>query len=140
MENPMTDSKTAPYAALLLRLALGVMFLAHGFTKLLVFTLPGTAGFFASVGFPGWLAYPVTFAEIIGGAFLILGILPRWVAAGLTLVLAGSSTVHFGNGWGFASPNGGWEYPVFLTVTAAALALLGDGAWALFPTRRLVKK
>src|SRR5437879_4362663 len=127
----MTDSKTAPYAALLLRFALGVMFLAHGFTKLLVFTLPGTARFFASVGFPGWLAYPVTFAEIVGGACLILGILPRWVAAGLTLVLAGASTVHFGNGWSFTNPNGGWEYPVFLAVTAAALALLGDGALAL---------
>ncbi|MCI1011346.1 DoxX family membrane protein, partial [Pseudomonas oryzihabitans] len=56
----MTD-RTSSYAPLLLRLALGAMFLAHGLTKLLVFTLPGTAGFFASVGFPGWLAYPVTF-------------------------------------------------------------------------------
>ncbi|MFC7094330.1 DoxX family protein [Jeongeupia naejangsanensis] len=127
----MIDQRTAPYAALLLRLALGVMFLAHGFTKLLVFTLPGTAQFFASVGFPGWLAYPTTFAEIGGGALLILGVMPRLVAVPLTLLLAGASTVHFGNGWSFSNPNGGWEYPVFLTVAAAVLALLGDGKLAL---------
>ena len=52
----MIDTRTAPYAALLLRIALGVMFLAHGLTKLLVFTLPGTAQFFAKIGFAGWLA------------------------------------------------------------------------------------
>lgn len=63
----MIDSRTAPYAVLLLRLALGVMYLAHGLTKLLVFTLPGTAQFFAKVGFAGWLAYPVTYFEIVGG-------------------------------------------------------------------------
>ena len=52
----MVETRTAPYAALLLRVALGVMFLAHGLTKLLVFTLPGTAQFFAKIGFAGWLA------------------------------------------------------------------------------------
>ena len=77
----MIDTRTAPYAALLLRVALGVMFLAHGLTKLLVFTLPGTAQFFAKIGFAGWLAYPVTFFEVAAGALLILGIVPRWVAA-----------------------------------------------------------
>ncbi|SMC19194.1 putative oxidoreductase [Andreprevotia lacus DSM 23236] len=119
----------------LMRTALGVMFLAHGLTKLLVFTLPGTAQFFASVGFPAWLAYPATFAEIIGGAMLLAGIMPRWVAGVLTVQLAAASTVHFGNGWAFGNQNGGWEYPVFLTVTAAAVALLGDGALTLVRSR-----
>ena len=59
-------------AAFVNRLALGAMFLAHGLLKVFVFTLPGTAGFFESVGFPGWTAYPVTLAEIAGGAALIL--------------------------------------------------------------------
>jgi putative oxidoreductase len=128
---------TAPYAALLLRLALGLMFLAHGLTKLLVFTPAGTAGFFQSVGFPGFLAYPVIAFEILGGLMLIVGILPRWVAALATVQLLAASSVHWGNGWQFAAPNGGgWEYPVFLAVSAAALALLGDGAYALWPTRR----
>jgi len=127
----MTDARTAPYAALLLRLALGVMFLAHGLTKLLVFTPAGTAKFFESIGFAGWMAYPVIAFEVLGGLMLILGIVPRWVAAVAVVQLFVASTVHFGNGWGFASPNGGWEYPIFLVFAAAALALLGDGAFAL---------
>ena len=60
----MIDTKTAPYAALLMRVALGVMFIAHGLLKVLVFTLPGTVGFFQSVGLPGFLAYVTTFAEM----------------------------------------------------------------------------
>ena len=132
----MIDTRTAPYAALLLRLALGVMYLAHGLTKLMVFTLPGTAKFFASVGFPGWLAYPVTAFEIVGGLFLIIGVLPRWVAAIAAVQLLAAASVHFGNGWGFASTGGGWEYPVFLAVAAAALALLGDGKFVLLGSQR----
>ncbi|KAF0815245.1 putative oxidoreductase CatD [Andreprevotia sp. IGB-42] len=124
-------SYTAPYGIFLLRAALGVMFAAHGLTKLLVFTLPGTAQFFASVGFPGWLAYPATFAEIFGGALLLLGVMPRWVAAMLAMQLAAASTVHFSNGWAFGNAGGGWEYPVFLTIAAVAVALLGDGVFTL---------
>ncbi|TAN26278.1 MAG: DoxX family protein [Castellaniella sp.] len=132
-----TVGNTAPYAALLLRLELGIMFLAHGLTKLLVFTPAGTVKFFASVGFPGFLAYPVMAFEIIGGAMLILGVLPRWVAGLAAVELLVASTVHWGNGWAFAAPDGGgWEYPVFLAVTAAALALLGDGVCALKPSLR----
>jgi putative oxidoreductase len=127
----MTNNRTFPYAALLLRLALGVMFLAHGFTKLLVFTPAGTAKFFASIGFAGWLAYPIIAFEIIAGIMLILGVLPRWVAAIAAVQLFVASTVHFGNGWSFSNPHGGWEYPVFLAIAAAALALLDDGAYAL---------
>ena len=127
----MIDTRTVPYAAFVLRLALGLMFLAHGLTKLLVFTPAGTAGYFQSVGFPGWIAYPVIAFEVIGGAFLILGVFARWIAAISTVELLVASTVHFGNGWSFANTNGGWEYPVFLAAAALALALIGDGAWAL---------
>ncbi|MBL8325658.1 MAG: DoxX family protein [Rubrivivax sp.] len=132
----MIDARMAPYAALLLRLALGAMFIAHGLLKWLVFTLPGTAEFFASVGFPGWTAYPVTFLEILGGAALILGVVVRPLAAVLTVELLGAATVHLSNGWLFSNKDGGWEYPVFLAVACAALALLGEGAYALRPTRR----
>jgi len=127
----MIDQRTAPYAALVLRLALGIMFLAHGLTKLSVFTPAGTAGFFESVGFPGFLAYPVIAFEVIGGAMLVLGVYARWVAAVAVVQLFAAATVHFGNGWGFANANGGWEYPIFLSATALALALLGDGKPAL---------
>ncbi len=132
----MIDNRTAPYAALVLRVALGVMFLAHGLTKLLVFTPAGTAKFFASIGFPGWMAYGVIAFEVIGGLMLILGVVPRLVAAVAVVQLFVASTVHFDKGWSFGNPGGGWEYPIFLTAAALALALLGDGAYALKPTRR----
>lgn len=127
----MTTTRTQPYAALVLRLILGAMFLAHGLTKLLVFTPAGTAGFFQSVGFPGFLAYPVIAFEITAGVFLLLGVYARWVAGLAAVQLLVASTVHFANGWSFTNANGGWEYPVFLAFSALALALLDDGAWAL---------
>ena len=122
-------------AAFINRLALGTMFLAHGLMKLLVFTLPGTAGFFESVGFPGWTAYLVTFAEIGGGVALLLGLRTRIVSAALIPVLLGALYVHLGNGWVFSAPNGGWEYPAFLVVAAVVQLLLGDGRFALWPER-----
>ena len=127
----MIDNRTAPYAALLLRVSLGVMFIAHALLKILVFTLPGTAQFFASVGFPAWLAYAVVAAELIGGVLLIAGVYSRWVALALVPVLLGAATVHWGNGWLFTATNGGWEYPVFLAAAALVQALLGDGKYAL---------
>jgi len=130
----MYDQRAA-YAALLLRLALGTMFIAHALLKYLVFTLPGTEQFFVSVGLPGFLAY-VTFAvEMIGGVLLIAGFKTRIVALALVPVLLGATWVHAGNGWLFTSPNGGWEYPAFWTVALAVQALLGDGAFALARTQ-----
>ncbi len=123
----------AATAALVNRLALGAMFLSHGLLKVFVFTLPGTVAFFQSVGFPGWTAYPVVFAELAGGTALILGIRTRLVAALLIPVLLGALSVHVGNGWVFSSPNGGWEYPAFLVVCAVVQFLLGDGRYALVP-------
>lgn len=134
----MIDRTTAPYAAFLLRVALGVMFLAHSlWLKLAVFTLPGTAQFFDSIGLPGVLAYVVFLMEALGGVALILGIGVRWVALALLPVLLGATWAHAGNGWLFTNGGGGWEYPLFLTAAAAAQALLGAGAFALrLPGRR----
>ena len=134
----MTDNRTSPYAALLLRLALGAMFVAHGLTKLLVFTPAGTAKFFESVGFAGWFAWPIIAFEIVGGVLLLTGVYTRAIAAIAAIELFVASTVHFGNGWAFTNPNGGWEYPVFLAIAAATIALLGDGAFALKTTPRKV--
>ena len=125
------------YAALILRIGLGAMFLAHGLLKVMVFTLPGTVGFFEQVGFPGWLAYIVTFAEIGGGILLLAGVAVRAVSIALLPVLLGATFVHFGFGWVFSNPNGGWEYPAFLTLAAVVQALLGPGAFALrLPARQ----
>jgi putative oxidoreductase len=127
----MINTHTAPYGALVLRLGLGVMFIAHALLKLLVFTLPGTVKFFEMVGYPGFVAYGVVAAELIGGGLLVLGVYTRWVALALIPILLGAALVHAPNGWVFSAPNGGWEYPVFLAVAALAKALIGDGAWAL---------
>ena len=136
----MVDPRTAPYAALLLRVALGAMFIAHALLKYYVFTLPGTAQFFQSIGLPGALAYATFWAELAGGALILAGVYSRWVAVALIPVLIGATWAHAGNGWLFTAANGGWEYPAFLAVAAAALALLGDGRFAvssLFNTRKL---
>lgn len=127
----MPATRNADYAALVLRLSLGAMFIAHAMLKLLVFTLPGTVQFFQSLGLPGPLAYATFAAELIGGLLLVAGVGTRWVAAALAPLLLGTVWVHAGNGWLFSAPNGGWEYPVFLTAAAVAQAFLGDGAYAL---------
>ena len=119
------------HAALLLRIGLGAMFVAHGLLKVFVFTLPGTAAFFEQVGFPGWAAYIVTFAEIGGGALLIAGVAVRAVSIALIPVLLGATFVHFGYGWVFSNANGGWEYPAFLVLASIVQALLGPGKFAV---------
>jgi len=127
----MNTNTATNYGITLLRLALGAMFAAHGLTKALVFTLPGTAGFFESVGFPGFLAYIVTPAEILAGIALLLGFRTRLVAALMIPILAGATLVHLGNGWMFSAAKGGWEYPVYLVIAAIAQSLLGSGSLAL---------
>ena len=122
---------TAPYAALLLRVSLGIMFIAHAGLKYYVFTLPGTAKFFESIGLPGPLAYLTFAAELIGGVLILTGVGTRWAALALVPVLLGATWAHAGNGWVFNAPNGGWEYPAFLTIAALVQVLLGDGAYSL---------
>lgn len=127
----MNEPCLTAYAALVLRLALGTMFIAHGLLKVLVFTLPGTAQFFNSVGLAAWMAYPVTILEILGGTLLILGIATRPVSLLLLPVVLGAMVVHLDNGWLFTNPNGGWEYPAVLSMTTIVQALLGAGAYAV---------
>lgn len=135
------ELRLAPYAVALLRVALGVMFLAHSVVlKFAVFGLAGTAGYFESIGLPGVLAYLVFAAEVVGGLMLVLGVQARWVALGLSPILAGALWVHAGNGWVFSADGGGWEYPAYLIVLSLAQAALGDGAWALSPSRTLPRR
>lgn len=122
---------TTELGTALLRLALGAMFLSHGLLKVLVFTLPGTAAFFESLGFPGFAAYIVAPAEILAGIALLLGFRTRLVAAATLPILLGALSVHAGNGWMFSAPKGGWEYPLYLLILAIAQALLGSGAYSL---------
>jgi len=128
----MIESRTAPYAALLLRVSLGGLFLAHAGLKFFVFTPAGTAKFFGSVGLPPELAYLVIAAEVLAGVALILGVWTRIVAiAAVPILLGAIFTVHAAAGFSFTNPHGGWEYPAFWTVALLVQSLLGDGAYAL---------
>lgn len=125
-------SPLAPYAAALLRLALGVLFLVHALTKLLVFTPAGTAAFFESLGLPGVLGYLTIAIELAISAALLLGIYARWIGLlGVPLLLGTIVTVHGANGFSFANAGGGWEYPAFWALALVVLFLLGDGRWTL---------
>ena len=129
----------ADWGVALLRVVLGVMFLAHSVVlKLMTYGLPGTAKFFEGIGLPGWLAYVTFVCEAAGGALLVGGVQARWVALALSPFLLGALlAVHLPNGWVFTATGGGWEYPAYLFVLCIAQALLGDGAMAFSPSRPL---
>jgi putative oxidoreductase len=112
-----------------LRISVGLMFIAHSVVlKYFTFTLAGTAQYFASLGLPGFLAYVVFAAEAVGGVLLMLNVRTRWVATALIPVLIGATWVHIGNGWVFSNAGGGWEYPVFLIVATAVVALQAEAS------------
>lgn len=129
------DVRLVPWAALVLRLALGLVFLAHAWLKVAVLTLPVAAAFFERHGFPGWSVYPVFGIELLGGLALVAGWGTRPAALGLAAVVLGAFRVHWSNGWYFAHPDGGWEYLAVLLVGLLAVALMGPGAGALSGTR-----
>ncbi|MGO4573774.1 DoxX family protein [Microvirga sp. 2TAF3] len=128
----MIDTRTAPYAALVLRIALGILFLAHAGLKIFVFTPAGTAQFFGSLGLPPALAYLIILVEVAGGVALILGFYARIAALALIPILLGAIfTVHGPAGFFFTNPKGGWEFLAFWIAGLLAQALIGDGAYAL---------
>lgn len=130
----MVDLRFAPYALTLLRVSMGVLFVAHALLKYTVFTMPGFAGFLGKIGLPAALAWPIFLAELIGGVMLILGVQARLVSVALLPVLFGALWVHLPNGWLFSAPNGGWEFVAFWIVASVTHILAGDGALALRPS------
>lgn len=131
----MIDSRFAPYAATLLRVSLGTMWISHALLKLLVFTIAGFEAFLAAQGMSVLLAWPVVLLEIAGGALILLGLHGRFASLLLLPVLIGATAAHAANGWVFSNANGGWEYPLFLMAMSVVHGLLGDGAFALTTTR-----
>jgi putative oxidoreductase len=135
METAMADKTTideiyAPYGAFLLRVALGLMWIAHAGLKYFAFGMDGFAQFLASQGLPSFMAWPVVLLEVGGGLAILLGVYARQAALALTPVMAVAMWTHLPNGWVFNAQGGGWEYPAFLLVTSVALLLVGDGAFA----------
>lgn len=128
----MIDTRLAPYAALVLRLSLAALFLAHAGLKIFVFTPAGTAAFFGKLGLPPALAYLTMTAEVVGAVALLFGVLTRWASLGLAIILVGAiASVHGANGFFFTNSGGGWEFPAFWAVALIVQTMLGDGAYAL---------
>ena len=133
-------SSNADLAATLLRVTMGVFFLVHAWLKIAVFTPAGTAQFFESIGFPGFLAYVVIAAELLGGVALIAGTYVRWVSLALIPILLGSIYApHGAAGFIFSNQGGGWEFPAFWAVALGVQSLLGNGLFAVnFAAKELI--
>ncbi len=122
--------------AAIVRIALGSVVLAHSlYLKMFIYTLPGTAQFFASIGLPASSAYVVFALEVLAGVALILGFRTRLAAAALIPILLGATWAHAGHGWLFTNQGGGWEYPLFLALIAIGQVFLGDGKFAVSSLR-----
>ena len=131
----MTDRRMTDFAALLLRVSMGLMFLAHGIVlKYLTYTPAGTAAYFESIGFPAITGALVIAAETLGGLMLIAGLQVRLVSMAFIPLMVGASLQHVGNGWLFSATGGGYEFPVFWTATLLVQALLGSGAYSVDKT------
>lgn len=127
----MLDQTQPNLGATLARLTLGIVLLAHGLLKLTVFTVPGTVGFFASLGLPAIAAYLTIFGEVVAGVAIILGLYTRLAALLSLPILLGAVWVHASSGWLFSNEGGGWEFPLVLVALATVVALQGAGAYAL---------
>lgn len=130
MTTPSRTS-TQDYGAFITRISLGSILLAHGLLKVMVFTIPGTVGYFESLGLPAIIAYLTIFGEIAGGFALITGIYTRLAALLSLPILLGATWAHIGNGWVFSNQGGGWEFPALLAILAVAVAVQGAGSFAI---------
>ncbi|MCC4834283.1 DoxX family protein [Shewanella sp. 10N.7] len=129
--NKMTAS-SQNWTALVLRIPVGLIFMAHGAQKLFAwfggYGLEGTGQWMESIGLaPGVLmAFLAGSAEFVGGLFIILGLLTRPTALVLAItMLVALFTVHFENG--LFMVNNGYEFALSLVVISTALMLQGGG-------------
>ncbi len=113
--------------ALLLRIALGVVFINAGWIKLV--NIDMVLGFFNHIGFPAWMAYFVAYAEFIGGIALILGLFTRYFAIVLAIIMAVAIKTLWGQGFSLAT--GGYEYTFTLCFVCLAIMTIGAGKYSL---------
>jgi putative oxidoreductase len=130
----MDDIRTTnlqSWALTLIRLVVGVVFLAHGSQKLFSFGFAGVTAFFAKFGvpLPGISAPVVTLVEFLGGIALLFGVATRWAALVLAIDMLGAIVlVHFKAGFFLPA---GFEFALTLLVVNLALALAGPGSLAV---------
>src|ERR1700729_1763043 len=121
---------TAPYGIFVLRVAIGIDWIAHAFLK----TWRGMnthEALLAKNGITPLLAWPTFGLEVMGGLAILLGWYTRQWAAFLLIFLAVVVWIKWPVGWTYSNTGGGWEYPLFWLIAQAALVLTGSGAFAL---------
>jgi putative oxidoreductase len=135
-------SHTRELAWLIVRLTAGGMLLVHGIMKFMPAAEKGlaatveafAAGALARRGIEPALplACAVFAIETIGALLIVLGLFTRLAAAAAAIQFAVITFIaHWPNGFGFSSPRGGWEYPLFWGLILFAIALRGGGPYSL---------
>lgn len=126
--SPQLSQKLVDVSLLILRVAVGVIFFAHGAQKL--FGLFGGPGLAKVVEMMGPMAYPVSVGECLGGIGIIFGFLSRFSAASNIVIMLGAiGMVHGKNG--FFMQDGGFEYNLALIGLLAPIMLLGPGQFSI---------
>lgn len=127
----------ADWGILVLRLGIGIMFIAHGVQKAFGgFGGPGIEGFskmLLGLGFypPLFWAYLAAYTELLGGACLVIGLFTRSCASMLlALIVIAALKVHLAKGFFLA--NGGFEYNFVIACACLAIILLGSGKYNVF--------
>jgi putative oxidoreductase len=122
-------------AVLIMRLATGLMIMAHGYNHIFGGgKIKGTGGWFASMGMkPGILhAWLASVTELACGVMLLLGLVTPLAAGGvLGVMVVALGTAHRTNGFFIFKPGQGWEYVGYVSCMCVALGTLGGGEWAL---------
>ncbi len=127
----MQNERKREWGIAVLRIAAGIVFLAHGAQKLFVFGFAGVEASFAHLGIPmpAILGPFVTLLEFVGGIALVAGLMTRWVAILFAIEMAVAVLkVHLANG--FFLPQG-FEFAFTMFSLSVALALAGPGPAAL---------
>jgi putative oxidoreductase len=112
---------------LLVRIAIGIVFINAGWMK--VSNMEPVITGFASMGFNSALAYFVSYAELLGGALILVGLLTRYAAFVIAIIMLVAVKVLSGNG--FSMANGGFEYPLVLAIISFGLVFLNSGKYSL---------
>ena len=131
------DDTHGATGVMILRLGLGVMWIAHALLKWFVFTIPGFANWLETQGIPAFMAWPVFLLELAGGIMILIGFYGRYASAILVPIMLVATWTHLPNGWVHTSEGGGWEYPMFLVLASVAHVLIGDGRFAIRPNQSL---
>lgn len=131
----MIDQRTAPYAALLLRLTLGSLFIIHLYWKYAVRGFdPWLAGLHEA-GYSNLVVGYVLCAETAAALLLIPGIYTRWVSLLAVPLMVGAAQFWLVRK-GFYFTVAGAEFPMLWGIALVVQALLGDGAYSWGASRR----